>query len=459
MAIKKRTSLLAVTVILAMVVTACGGGKSNEGNNASPSAPASAQATGSPDAAQAGNDKPFTIRVGSWFIDDRTYQQNFKSAIEEHYKQLYPNAIIQWDITLGETYVEKLTAQFASKSAPDVVFYQVLPEYAQAGYLADLSAEPWVQRLSDSAKIDGAVYYDGKLYGLSMGGSMNGGIWYNTTIFENLGLQVPETVEQLMDVLEKIKQAGITPIALGFKDQWTAELLMENWVQPYGFGKDPQYGMKIYNEQLLLTEDPAIRTVLTHLQTMKEKDYFNKNALSIDWPQSAQLFASGEAAMIIQGPWMPGANKEHIENGGYEPFQIGFIPLMSDTGSLPLRVATGTAVGVNAESSLSEEAKALVNVIAKPEIYGPFIQGEGAFSSLTDVDVTYEDEAMNTVIQYVNQGAVPYKLSSFIPRSTLSSLVELVTKVVSGGKFDPADLQPASDNLAKDKGSVSLPPQ
>jgi len=461
---------LILILCMGLVLSACGGtGKNNNaassGTNGSGSgnksgnaanAPADSPSEPAPDnAAKTGSDKAFTIRVGAWFIDDRPYQQAFKKSIEDKYKELYPNAKIQWDITLGATYFDKLKAQLASESAPDVIFYQGA-QYITDGYLADLSAEPWVARLNDAGQKDLQTHSKGKTYGLPMGGGIGGGVWYNTKIFEDLGLQPPTTTQEFMDVSEKIKQAKITPVALGFKDGWTAQMFLFSWLESYLFSGDPDIGKKIYDGERKL-DDPAIQTVFQNLQLMKEKGYFNKNALSIDWPQSAQLFAQGEAAMIVQGPWMPGANKDNIEKGGFKDFQIGFFPLMDDKGNAILQVGGNEGLGINAKTGLMQESKDMVNLISSPEIYGPFMVGEGSLSSLSDISVTYEDKVMDVVQAAVAKSSLPVGLGSYVSTSAANAMIDVTTKVVSGVKFDPADLKSAMDNLVKDKATIVLP--
>jgi len=449
---------LMLILCFGLVLSACGG---NKNNNASPSpsaseAPsASSSESTSEEAPKAGSDKAFTIRVGAWFIDDRSYQVAFKQGIEDKYKELYPNAKIQWDITLGLPYFDKLKAQLASRSAPDVIFYQN-QEYVVDGYLEDLSNEPWVARLNEAGQTDLQTHFQGKTYALPMGGSIGGGVWYNKKIFEDLGLQPPKTTQEFMDVAEAIKQAGITPIALGFKDAWTAQMFASNWLQPYLFSEDPDFGLKIYNGEKQL-DDPLIQEVFLNFQKMKENDYFNKNALSIDWPQSAQLFAKGEAAMIIQGPWMPGANKENIANGGFESFDIGFFPLMDDKGNTAMIVGSNEALGVNAQTELMQEAKDLVNVVSSPELYGPYLVGGGALTMLSDVSVTYDDPVVSEVQEAVSKKSLPVRLENYLPTSGANALIDVTTKVVSGVKFTPADLKPMIDSLERDKATVTLP--
>jgi len=462
--LKKKSVLSLIALLCVMLaLAACGNGKSNNQSNASSSNPEGSEAS-SPSAqtdnsggdnAATSNDKEFTIRVGAWFLDDRSHQQELKKAVENGYKQLYPNAKIQWDVTLGAAYFDKLKAQFASNSAPDVTFFQQT-DWFKAGNFMDLSNEPWVARLTEAGKKEPAVTYQGKLYGVPMEGSPGAGVWYNTDLFNELGLQPPTTVQEFMDVCEKIKAAGKTPIALGFKDAWTAQAFLVSWFQSYGFANDPDFGKKVYEGQIKL-DDPAFQAVYQHFQTMKEKGYFNKNALSIDWPASAQLFASGEAAMIMQGPWMPGANKDNIQKGGFKPFQIGYFPLMDDKGNVGMMLTSGAGLAINANTKLVEESKALVNLMTTQDVIAPWIAGDGALPFFSDVQVSFDDPVMDTVKSFVDKGAMSYTILSFIPTSSMTALTDIVTKVVSGASFNPSDLKAAQNAFEKDKASVVLP--
>ncbi|MCQ6562302.1 ABC transporter substrate-binding protein [Paenibacillus mendelii] len=465
---KRAILLLAAILIVAAALAGCSGnsggntGGNSGGNTGETGGAAGGDSSGTNNAGATSegeggaNDKTFTIRAGAWFIDERGHQVAFKKAVEDGYKKLYPNATIQWDITLGATYFDKLKAQFASDTAPDVTFYQSL-DYAKAGNLMDLSGEPWVSRMNEAAKKDPSLSYEGKLYGAPGAGNIGGGIWYNKDLFDKLGIQPPKTVQEFLDACEKIKADGKTPIALGFKDLWTANMFLMNWLQSYTFPTDAEYGMKLYDGTVSF-DDAVIQKVYQNVETMKSKGYFNKNALSIDWPQSAQLFASGDAAMIVQGPWMPSANAENIDKGGYDKFQIGFFPFMDEGGKSSMTFASGTGLGINAKTKLVQESKDLVALMLSPEVMAPWLEGEGGLPMFTDVNVKFADPVMDTVKQYLDGGlTLPYGLTAFMATSSANAMVDVLTKVVSGVKFNPADLKAAQDAMTKDKATIVLP--
>ena len=456
---KTITSLIA-TLCIMLVLAACGSGNSNNAESGAGAAtnsptPTAQESNAGEQTAAASNDQAFTIRVGSWFLDDRTYQQAYMQAVEEGYKKLYPNAKIQWDITLGATFFDKLKAQFASDSAPDVTFFQK-KDWFKAGNFMELTSDPVVGRLSAVGQQAPDVTYEGKMFGVPLGITPAGGVWYNVDMFNELGLKAPTTVQEFMDVCEKLKAAGKTPIALGFKDAWTAQLFMSLWIQSYGFAGDPEYGLKMYNGEIK-TDDPAVQAVYKNFEVMKEKGYFNKNALSIDWPASAQMFDSGEAAMIVQGPYMPGTHKDNIEKGGYKPFELGYFPLMDDEGNTQVPVGTNASLAINAKTKLADESKALVNLMTSQEALAPWLVGEGALPYFTDVQVDFNDPAMDSLKQYVDKSSGPNRFEAYIPASAKTAMTDLVTKIVSGAPFDPSDLKAAQDAFEKDKATVVLP--
>ena len=63
---------------------------------------------------------------------------------------------------------------------------------------------------------------DGKIYSVQQS-VLPGGIWYSKDLFEKAGItETPKTWDEFKTVVQKLKDAGITPIAVGGKDAWPA---------------------------------------------------------------------------------------------------------------------------------------------------------------------------------------------------------------------------------------------
>ena len=63
---------------------------------------------------------------------------------------------------------------------------------------------------------------EGKVYGMPIA-ALPGGIWYSKDLFKQAGIEkTPTTWDEFTQVIDKLKAANITPIALGGKDAWPA---------------------------------------------------------------------------------------------------------------------------------------------------------------------------------------------------------------------------------------------
>ncbi|WP_162462963.1 extracellular solute-binding protein [Paenibacillus psychroresistens] len=396
----------------------------------------------------------FTIRLGAWFVDERPHMVVFKQAIEKKFKELYPNATIQWDVILGEPYFAKLQAQVASNTAPDVFFMDpgLIKKYAEANYLADVTDQPYVATLNDGVKA--VATWNGKIYGTatSLGSS---GIWYNKKMFADLGLKVPKTWSEFLDIGDKLNAAKITPMVLGFKDAWTIGLLIDNMVQSIGYSDNANFGQDLFDGKIKIN-GPEIQSILLKLEDLTARKFFNKTALSIDWPQSSQVFTQGKAAMIAQGGWMPGSAMENFTKDGTTPFDVGYFQVPTDNGNPVMSVDVSTGLVVNAKSKYMEQSNALVSLILSPEILAPVAVGDGTIPAIKGVQVDYPLVGMKEMLGALNENKVAINFQKYLGNNVVDVLRQATSKIVSGEKFNPKDLEEGQKALDKQRSDGTL---
>ena len=154
--------------------------------------------------------------------DGRQYWEDFAAAFESEHE----GVTVQIEAIQNEDFEGKLTTAMQDLgSGPDVFMTlggQKDQDMIDAGQLMDLT-----DKISDTVKtqmaaaLDSATY-DGKIYGVP-GTVQPGGMWYSKDLFAQAGItEVPTTWEELMDACQKLKDAGIDPIAVGAKDAWPA---------------------------------------------------------------------------------------------------------------------------------------------------------------------------------------------------------------------------------------------
>ena len=138
--------------------------------------------------------------------------------------------------------------------------------------------------------LDTSVDSDGTNHLLALKGNYQG-VFFNEELFIKNGVKIPKTWDQFKAAIETFKAAGVTPIAGGFADggltYWMDELiLMEGGVAEHSYV--PKYG--VVN---------SWSRAMADIKSLVEMGAFNANCMSTTEEQAEQMFANGEAAMIV----------------------------------------------------------------------------------------------------------------------------------------------------------------
>lgn len=226
---KRKTAIILLAASMAASLTACGGGKSEQGAQA-----VSEEVGGD----LYGYDEPVTIKVGlsyegpdlQWYGGETSTNNSWTELYKEH--NILQDILYEVDSSQGDT---KLATAIISGDYPDV-FSSKLAEYknnVQSGAVADIT-EAYEKYASDELKeymqMDGgmgleSLYIDGKLYGLPKLGDPYAGcriMFIRQDWLDNLGLEMPKT----MDDLKKVAHAF-------------------TYDDPDGNGKDDTYGLAL----------------------------------------------------------------------------------------------------------------------------------------------------------------------------------------------------------------------
>jgi raffinose/stachyose/melibiose transport system substrate-binding protein len=208
---KGRIVTLVVTLVLTLLLAAC--------------VPTAGGPQGAADAgAPAAGEK---VKIRWWHIwpeDTSAAGANWRKLADE-YMAAHPDVEIEITIIANDPYKEKLATNMQAGDPPDL--FQtwgggVLWQFADAGLVQDLTDVLAEDEWGDSF-LPGpmAVYrHNGKIYGVPWTFGMVG-VWYNKALFEQAGIQeTPKTWPEFLAVVQQLKDAGITPIALGEKDKW-----------------------------------------------------------------------------------------------------------------------------------------------------------------------------------------------------------------------------------------------
>jgi raffinose/stachyose/melibiose transport system substrate-binding protein len=179
-------------------------------------------------------------------------------------------------------------------------------------------------------------------------------VYYNKSVFRRLHLRVPTTWAQFVGVCRRIKAAGITPIELGgSKDTWASWIFLGGIFSVDVLGKNPNWILQRKAGKVHFT-DPLVRRAFAKWAALAKAGYFNKDALSLDYPHMQQAFLAGKAAMYPMGSWAASASAV-----GASKFGTGVFRLPTGDGSIVEPDFAAGGVFVNAKSPHLAAAKKL----------------------------------------------------------------------------------------------------
>ena len=319
---KKVLTLVSMIVVLAMLLSACGGSKPA-------AAPTQAPAAGQAQPTQAPAAEKATLKV---LVHQNPPMVEFMNTFNEKFQAKYPNLTVDMSVVnandLSTVTQTRLTANdvdvvgmFGFANAAQPYMKNVTPPNWQslidAGLLMDLTDQPFVKNY-DASAIKDAGTYNGKVYETNLGRVSYSGIYYNKDLFTANNVKVPTTWDELVAACAAFKKANVPCMTAGGKDGWPI------FVGAYGL-----IGAE-YPDQAALVEGLWNGTIkwndakaLEMWSKMKvyAQDMMESGASGIAGDAAPGRFASGAVAMFPGGTWYGPA----IE-AAQPSFKWGYIP-------------------------------------------------------------------------------------------------------------------------------------
>lgn len=192
--------------------------------------------------------------------------------------------------------------------------------------------------------------------------------FYNQNLFDQARIkETPKTWDEFLDVCQKLKDAGITPM--------TMDDAYATCVIGYHLGRyvGEEGVKKIVTEGLW--DDPAVLQMAKDIEELASKGYFSENVGKNVWPNGQNVeLAGGQVAMYLNGSWLP----NEVKATAGPDFKWGCFAY-PELGECETNIegakATGTesnnfgaqVFAINKDSQKSKEAFDLITYITKGE--------------------------------------------------------------------------------------------
>jgi glucose/mannose transport system substrate-binding protein len=177
--------------------------------------------------------------------------------------------------------------------------------------------------------------YNGDIWSVPVNIHRANVLWYNKSIFDKNGITAPKTFDDFFAAADKLKAAGITPLALGDNGIWASVNLFET-VLLGTMGPDKYRGLWTGTTDW---NGPDVKSALETFAKMM--GYVNADHAALSWDQAAQLVVDGSAAMTVMGDWAEGYFKSVNLKPGVDfgwtpaPGTSGSFDMLSDSFGLP----------------------------------------------------------------------------------------------------------------------------
>lgn len=245
-------------------------------------------------------------------VDPTSGNKNNQEVVEafnrEYSDQYYLD--VEWLLETEEEYRQNLKRMNVTDKLPAVIydvctvpsFYQMMVEENRLVNLAPyLEEDPeWKSRI-EPAVLSGCTYEDGSVYlgPISTAVFTCSGMFYNEELFQQAGIsEFPTTWDAFWECCDKLKKAGIPPLALHTEGTAWAPMLIAT-----ANVAETKEGAEFMRQTLPQSFDtPGGRQLAESLEKMFQ--YTTEDALHTDYDVAYANFFSGKAAMIPNGYWM-----------------------------------------------------------------------------------------------------------------------------------------------------------
>lgn len=307
-----------------------------------------------------------------------------------------------------------MAARAAQGKLPDILqmqSYARVWEYAEKGYVLDLTAKPVLGKVLDSSKA--SVTWNGKQWALPMDYA-GIGIIYNKDVFAKYGLQAPTTKRELERVCATLKSNNVLPFAGLLAENWsvghfitlvhTSLLVGEKNIAVDKFVADMNAGTTSYG---------VVDTAKLFAALDFYRDNMDSKAAEWGWDQQVTAFAKGEAAMMVQGLWSYGAaiGANPALNCGFVPY-----PVFDDVKLNKMYADIDSAFGVSAQSSKEKQdaSLAFLEWLASSEAQKIWIEDYKLVPAFKDADLSSMQQPFQDLLASVaKNGAYPWAFSSY----------------------------------------------
>jgi len=372
--------------------------------------------------------------------------KSYMDSVIADFEAANPDIKIVTDQVLNDSYKDKIRVVLGSNNQPDVFFswsgewgYNI----ARAGRSLDLTpilqADPAWHESFVAAQIE-PFTLDGKIYGLPW--QMDGkAFFYNKQMFEEAGLSEPKTFAQMLEVSQKLQEAGTTPLLFGSRAPWAISHYLGS------------FNERVVPQDVLQKDYDRASGEFTHPGYVKALEmfaelvpYMNRAPNAIDHEAARNNFLNGRGAMVYLQYGEIGLLKD-----AKFPFGFFLFPPV-EGGEGRQNTLQGGAEGwmISADTPHKDEAVRFLKFLLSPEMGGRLTTQANLISPIKGA-VTQASATPEQVLAFeqILEAGNPYIWLDTALDATVADAYMKSTQLLLDGKKTPAEVMQDVQAAAK----------
>ncbi len=332
--------------------------------------------------------KPVNLKFFSNMPDQTAGMGLAEKTLVDEYMKANPNVKIEIEALQDEPYKQKFKAYIASNELPDLFqawgFRAFFEPVMKGGFAAELNKDDYKDYTFLPTSMDG-FSYDGKLYGLPRNTDYYV-MYYNKGLFDQAGVKVPTTFQELLDATKALRAKGIQPCSTNGKDKWAIISFYHNlYLLESG---ESQLIYDAVARKTKFADNPVFLKAAQDLKALMDVGFFQDSFVSADYGAARNLFTQEKAAMYYMGSWEIGMQSDTSFPESFRNNVSAFMVPVIEGGKgkdTDLFGMYGGGYAVSSASPSKDEAVKLLNFMLKPDNWSKIGWQSGGVISAQDI--------------------------------------------------------------------------
>ncbi|WP_432519939.1 ABC transporter substrate-binding protein [Kineococcus sp. SYSU DK006] len=374
-----------------------------------------------------GSDGSITLGLWTWASE---FEDAFATAAAE-YHTLHPDVTVKPRYWSFANYAPSLQAALAAQEEADI-FMPLVSTLAlgQAERTIDLKqalGQDFLDGFFPSTNEEN-VYGDGQ-YAVGWA-AQTFGLFYNTTIMNQLGLQPPETWDDLAAMAPKINAAGYVTMSIqGNPSNQLSDFMLPIITQ---ITDDPQVVLDLdaHEKDGVSWDSEPVVQALTVVKQLKDAGVFADGVLATDSDTANSTFTSGKAAMLFTGSFFPPSLQTTAPPEFLTQYGIAKTPAIEPGGKHWCANQAGYTWAVSSGSKNQEAAVDFLKYLYDPDRYLKMMNDTFSMPSTKAAADGVTSSDIKTMTSWLLDGeGAPHIMFG---KGTLDSVTNGVVSVVDG---------------------------